>query len=85
VICEVCDTGKGVSDAIADKIFEPFFTTKEVGKGTGLGLSISYGIIKECGGSIQVVPNKTEGACFVLKFPIPKTTHGNGQENITRR
>ena len=85
VICEVCDTGKGVSDAIADKIFEPFFTTKEVGKGTGLGLSISYGIIKECGGSIQVVPNKTEGACFVVKFPIPKTTNGNGKENITRR
>jgi histidine kinase len=85
VICEVCDTGKGVSDAIADKIFEPFFTTKEVGKGTGLGLSISYGIIKDCGGSIQVFPNEPEGACFVLKFPIPKKTNGNGKENITRR
>jgi histidine kinase len=85
VICEVCDTGKGVSGAIADKIFEPFFTTKEVGKGTGLGLSISYGIIKDCGGSIQVVPNEPEGACFILKFPIPQTSNGNGKENITRR
>ncbi len=85
VICEVCDTGKGVSETIADKIFEPFFTTKEVGEGTGLGLSISYGIIKDCGGSIQVAPNEPEGACFILKFPIPKTTNGNGKENITRR
>jgi histidine kinase len=70
VICEVCDTGKGVPESIADKIFEPFFTTKEVGTGTGLGLSISYGIVKDCGGSIQVVSNKPEGACFVLKFPL---------------
>lgn len=70
VICEVCDNGKGVPESIADKIFEPFFTTKEVGTGTGLGLSISYGIVKDCGGSIQVVPNKPEGACFVLKFPL---------------
>jgi histidine kinase len=85
VICEVCDTGKGVSDAIADKIFEPFFTTKEVGKGTGLGLSISYGIIKDCGGSIRVDPNDPEGTCFVLKFPIPKTTNADGKENTTRR
>jgi len=85
VICEVCDTGKGVSETMADKIFEPFFTTKEIGEGTGLGLSISYGIIKDCGGSIQVAPNETGGACFILKFPIPKKNNENGKENITRR
>jgi histidine kinase len=84
VICEVCDTGIGVPEAIADKIFEPFFTTKEVGSGTGLGLSISYGIIKDCGGSIQVGSNKPEGACFILKFPIPETADEKEKENITR-
>jgi histidine kinase len=83
VICEVCDTGKGVPETITDKIFEPFYTTKEVGKGTGLGLSISYGIIKDCGGSIQVVPNKPEGSCFILKFPVPAKT--NGKNNTTGR
>ena len=72
VVCEICDTGKGIPETISDKIFEPFFTTKEVGKGTGLGLSISYGIVKDCGGSIQAVPNKPQGACFVLKFPLPE-------------
>jgi histidine kinase len=82
VICVVCDTGNGVSEAIADKIFEPFFTTKEVGKGTGLGLSISYGIVKDCGGSIHVEPNEPQGACFILKFPIPGKN--NGKENIAR-
>lgn len=82
VICEVCDTGNGVPEAIADKIFEPFFTTKEVGKGTGLGLSISYGIVKDCGGSIEVKPNEPEGACFILKFPIPGKN--DEKENFTR-
>jgi histidine kinase len=83
VICEVCDTGKGVPESIADKIFEPFFTTKEVGKGTGLGLSISYGIVKDCGGSIQVVPNRPEGACFILTFPLQEIN--DGKEITTRR
>lgn len=83
IICEVCDSGKGVPEPISDKIFEPFFTTKEVGKGTGLGLSISYGIVKDCGGSIQVVPNEPEGACFVLKFPLQETN--DETKNTPRR
>jgi histidine kinase len=82
IICEVCDTGKGVPRALADKIFEPFFTTKDVGKGTGLGLSISYGIVKDCGGTIQVAPNTAEGACFILKFPVPGKNH---EKNNTPR
>jgi histidine kinase len=72
VVAEVCDTGVGIPKQVADKVFEPFFTTKEVGKGTGLGLSISYGIVKECGGSIETFPNKGQGACFVVSFPVPK-------------
>jgi len=70
VVCRVCDTGTGIPDNIVEKIFEPFYTTKEVGKGTGLGLSISYGIVKECGGSIEAVPNDPHGTCFILRFPL---------------
>jgi histidine kinase len=76
VACEICDTGMGVEPAIVNKIFEPFFTTKEVGKGTGLGLSISYGIVKDCGGTIQVAPHKPAGACFILTFPVSEKKHG---------
>ena len=76
VVCTVCDTGTGISPAIADKIFDPFFTTKQVGKGTGLGLSISYGIIKDCGGSIQVTLHESGGACFTIKFAALEMNHG---------
>jgi histidine kinase len=83
VSCRICDTGMGIPENMAEKIFEPFFTTKEVGKGTGLGLSISYGIVKECGGTIEAVPNLPQGTCFVLRFPRidetlaePEPSHG---------
>jgi len=83
IVCEVCDTGKGVPPALINKIFEPFFTTKEVGKGTGLGLSISYGIVKDCGGTIRVAHHKPEGACFIVTFPVPGKKHG--KNNTARR
>jgi histidine kinase len=69
VTVEVADSGSGIPKDKLDKIFEPFFTTKSIGKGTGLGLSISYGIIKDCGGNIQV--RSDNGARFIIGFPIP--------------
>ena len=80
IVCQICDTGIGVLEIHRDRVFEPFFTTKEVGKGMGLGLSISYGIVKECGGTIRVVANDPEGACFILEFPIAGRTNGNNGE-----
>jgi histidine kinase len=76
VFCEVVDTGVGLPPGLADKVFEPFFTTKEVGKGTGLGLSISYGIVKDCGGTIEAKPAEKGGARFVVRFPPAKEDHG---------
>jgi histidine kinase len=81
VICRICDTGTGIPETIIEKIFEPFFTTKEVGKGTGLGLSISYGIVKECGGTIEAQPNVPHGTCFVLRFPTIDEGAGSFGEN----
>jgi histidine kinase len=70
VLIEIHDTGIGIPKKAADKLFEPFFTTKEVGKGTGLGLSISYGIIKECGGVIQIKQTDSPGAALMISFPV---------------
>ncbi|MBI9086857.1 MAG: PAS domain S-box protein [Desulfobacterales bacterium] len=70
VTAEVCDSGSGIAEIMRDKLFEPFFTTKAVGKGTGLGLSISYGIVHDCGGTIEAQSGKTGGACFRLRFPL---------------
>ena len=69
VYIEVCDTGPGIPQDVADKIFEPFFTTKEVGKGTGLGLSISYGIVRESKGEIKVLETSSKGTSFQVSLP----------------
>jgi len=66
----VQDTGPGVPEDIQCKIFDPFFTTKPVGKGTGLGLSVCVGIIRDHGGSIDVISEAGEGATFVVRLPI---------------
>lgn len=69
IYIEICDTGTGIPQDVADKIFEPFFTTKEVGKGTGLGLSISYGIVRESKGEIRVLETSSKGTVFQISLP----------------
>jgi histidine kinase len=76
LIVEIRDTGIGIPRQILERIFEPFFTTKEVGKGTGLGLSISYGIVKDCGGTIQALSEEGQGACFIITFPVKDNEDG---------
>ncbi|MCD4722324.1 MAG: PAS domain S-box protein [Desulfobacula sp.] len=69
VITKVSDTGIGMTNEVKRKIFEPFFTTKETGKGTGLGTSISFGIIRDYGGTIDILSEYGKGATFIIKFP----------------
>jgi two-component system, NtrC family, sensor kinase len=74
-VVKVSDTGHGIAEADLDRIYEPFFTTKPEGEGTGLGLFVSYGIIKECGGSIDCESRVAErngdrsGTTFLVKLP----------------
>ncbi|MGR3714690.1 MAG: response regulator [Shimia sp.] len=70
-ICfEVKDTGIGVGSAQAEQIFERFSqadaaTTRAFG-GTGLGLTISSMLANRMGGSIELCPDYSDGACFAV-------------------
>jgi len=66
----VVDAGTGIREADLPFIFDPFFTTKGVGQGTGLGLSVSYGIIGDCGGTIDVASALGAGTKFVVRLPL---------------
>lgn len=67
------DSGPGFSDL--NRAFDPFYTTKPVGKGTGLGLSICYGIVRECGGDVQITNNKPYGATVKVEVPTASVRH----------
>jgi len=66
----VKDKGIGIPEAYRAKIFDPYFTTKR--KGSGLGLATSYSIIKNHGGSIEVVSSPGEGSTFLITLPACK-------------
>jgi len=69
MLLNVADSGSGMDDEIKKHLFEPFFTTKDVGKGTGLGLSTVYGIVKQCGGYIEVDSKPGKGTRFDILIP----------------
>jgi PAS domain S-box-containing protein len=68
IVIEVSDNGKGIEPADFQKLFQPYFSTK--GRGTGLGLAIVYRIVADHNGKIRAVPNRPNGARFVIELPV---------------
>jgi signal transduction histidine kinase len=69
VAFEVEDHGPGVPPESAEHVFDAFFTSKGAHGGTGLGLAIVSGIVREAGGSAELVPTEHGGACFRVTLP----------------
>lgn len=69
VVCEVRDTGSGISPDNLEKIFQPFFTTKPEDKGTGLGLPVARSIVESYGGTLVATSSVGEGTTFTFDLP----------------
>lgn len=70
VVCEVRDTGCGISPENLTKIFQPFFTTKTEDRGTGLGLPVARGIVESYGGTLSATSEVGVGT--TLTFDLPR-------------
>lgn len=81
VICEISDSGPGISSDELPHIFDPFFTTKPTGHGTGLGLSISYDIVvSKHKGELLVDSSVGRGTKFTMKLPLCRKKTENESE-----
>ena len=66
VCIDISNNGKPIPTDEAQQIFVPFFTTKPTG--SGIGLSISRQIMKQSGGSIELITSDNAMTSFRLKF-----------------
>ena len=66
VCIDISNNGKPIPTDEAQQIFVPFFTTKPTG--SGIGLSISRQIMKQSGGSIELITSSDSTTLFRLKF-----------------
>lgn len=71
-IIRVSDTGIGIPSTNRDRIFEPFFTTTKknpLGSGMGLGLSIVKRMLKDLGGTVELVaPKRGYSTTFEVRW-----------------
>lgn len=81
----VRDDGIGLSEVQIAALFQPF---NRLGReasglpGTGIGLVISQRLAQMMGGSLHAQP-QAQGACFVLRLPVPSTSPGTAAPQLT--
>jgi len=72
LVLSIRDEGPGIEPEMRLRLFEPFYTTKARGKGTGLGLSVAQGIVARHHGTIGVLSEPGQGACFMVGLPVSR-------------
>jgi len=72
IVCEIEDTGLGISKENLKKVFDPFFTTKPPGEGTGLGLSICSSILEKHKGLLDVESEEGVGTKVVIMLHLER-------------
>ncbi|MDX9719830.1 MAG: response regulator [Myxococcota bacterium] len=70
VLLQICDSGQAMSEEMRMHLFEPFFASGETSASSALAMATVYGIVRQCGGAIEVSSGVEAGTCFELYFPL---------------
>ncbi len=88
LVCQIEDTGSGLTSQEQEKLFEPFHQAKRglnTPEGTGLGLAISRQFARLMGGDITVTSDPGRGSIFRLEIPIEGGDRGLAMRSIAPR
>jgi two-component system sensor kinase FixL len=75
---QVCDTGPGLAEDVAQRLFRPFVTTKP--GGLGIGLSICRTIAEAHDGKLWATGNPGGGTIFHLALPLAPSHAERGDD-----
>jgi len=67
IVCDVSDTGVGLTPEECARLFTPHYTSKQ--HGTGLGLAIVQSVISDHGGRVSVDSQPGRGTTFRIELP----------------
>jgi len=70
VAVEVRDSGCGMDEATRLRVLDPFFSTKSSHR--GLGLAEVIGLLRACGGGINLASEPEHGTTATVIFPVPR-------------
>ena len=63
-----------------NRAFTPYFTTKGLDKGTGLGLHAMREIVRQNGGTVDIISEAFKGATIRIKLPLPTNNTTTGEQ-----
>ncbi len=73
LVCQISDTGMGISQEKLDRIFDRFWqadtTSQRKFQGAGIGLALVKELVEAQGGSVEVDSRLEQGTRFVLRLP----------------
>lgn len=78
------DTGKGVDKEISGSLFDRYVNSDSNNSGTGLGLAYTKDLVELNGGTIKFDKTTSQGARFVISFPVEDIVDNTEHEKITQ-